>query len=207
MLSNLPRNFYIVLFLILIAGNISVYQILFMPHELKVTVAGAGKGIVVLLQQNSHPKTILINTGSDASILRVLGEHISPWQRNIDAVILTSAETRFMGGLQEIANRNYRIENLIRFGAQGSKSAEAAIAATAIAAGSTAEKDLHQASAMYGARLSFENTHIDILSPESITISYGVSILTVSSSTPSGVFISDGVSIKRSSNFHGMDGF
>ena len=148
--KELPRAFYAILFFILLAGNASLYRTLFVPQELKVTVFTAGKGAAILAQ-DSHNKTILINTGSDASILRALGSQLPPWRRTIDVVVLTSADTRAVGGLTDVLRR-YRIKNIVRFGTPGSKSIEATIGEATIAA-----KNTHQSSATYGTRLSFSD--------------------------------------------------
>lgn len=188
---ELPRSFYILLFFILLAANFFVYRYLFAPNELYVSVLKTGKGDAVVLIQNPNGKTILVNTGSDASILRALGTQLPFWKRNIDTVVLTSAHARFVGGLPEVMGR-YRIKNLIRFGGKGSKSTEAviatAISATELPQGSTANKDFRQTTAPYGTRISLSSSYIDILSPETITVSYGASIFIVSSSTPSGAY-------------------
>src|SRR3989344_7589612 len=89
MWRELPRSFYIVFFFIFIAGNISVYQAILAPPVLEVAVLEVGKGNAVLVH-TSHDKIILIDTGPDASILRALGSALPMWQRDIDAVILTS---------------------------------------------------------------------------------------------------------------------
>lgn len=191
MLRELPRGFYIVLFFILLAANFFVYRFLFAPNGLHVSVLKTGKGDAVVLIQNPNGKTILVNTGPDASILRILGIQLPFWKQHIDAVVLTSAHVRFVGGLPEVMGR-YRIKNLIRFGGEGSKSTEAAIATATSAAelpkGSTMNKEFRQTTAPYGTRISLSSSYIDILSPETITVSYGASILIVSSSTPSGAY-------------------
>lgn len=188
--QKLPNRFFIILIFILAAGNISVLHLLMTEQELKITVLELGKGIAILAQ-DSRNRTILINTGPDASILRAIGMQLPPWQRNLDTVVLTSTQTRFAGGLPEVMNR-YRIKNLIRFGGEGSKSIETAIAAASAAElpkGSIAAKDFYQTAAPYGTRLSISDSHIDILSPEKIVISYGTALLAISSSTPSGVYV------------------
>ena len=53
-------------------------------------------------------KTILVDTGPDAGILRALGLALPMWQRSIDAVILTGTKTSFVGGLPEVQDR-YRV--------------------------------------------------------------------------------------------------
>ncbi len=102
-----PTNFYIVLLLILLAANVSFYQTIFAPRALEVTVLEVGKGNVTLVRA-PNGATILINTGPDASILRALGAALPPWQRRIDAVILTSNKKTSTGGLPDVLAR-YKI--------------------------------------------------------------------------------------------------
>ncbi len=74
-----------------------------MPH-LEVRVLGVGNGDAILLTTPSR-KTILIDTGPDASILRALGQALPEWQRHLDAVILTSSVADATGGLPEVEKK------------------------------------------------------------------------------------------------------
>lgn len=168
MWRELPRSFYIVLFFIFIAGNISVYQAILAPRVLEVTVLGAGKGNAVLVH-TPHGKTILIDAGPDASILRALGSALPMWQRNIDAVILTGTKTSFVGGLPEVENR-YNVSTRAHVG---------------------------DSVAPYGTSFMFDNARIEIIAPSTLTLSYGATTFNISSSTPAGVYISDGKTIVR----------
>lgn len=110
MRRELPRGFYIVLFFVLIAGNINVYNAILSPRVLTVNVLEVAKGRAVLVSM-PNSKTILIDTGPDASILRALGESLPVWRRDIDTVILTSSA----GGLPAVQSR-YRVSEIIRIG-------------------------------------------------------------------------------------------
>jgi beta-lactamase superfamily II metal-dependent hydrolase len=135
-------------------------------------------------------KTILVDTGSDASILRALGESLPEWQRAIDTVILTSGEETQAGGLPDIMSR-YRVANLIRFGTQGSKSFESALAAAA-------STDLHQTTAPYGSSLNLDTTtHITVISPGTFDIFYDTNSLSISSTTPTDIYILSGKTITK----------
>ncbi len=68
---------------------------------LTVNILDVGKGNAILVHTPSN-KTILIDTGADASILRALGENLPMWQRNIDVVILTSSAARAPGGRAKV---------------------------------------------------------------------------------------------------------
>ena len=152
----------IVLFLVLVVANIFIYKTIVAPNVLKVSVLEAGKGSAVFIQTQNR-KTLLIDTGSDASILRALGTSLSEWKRNIDAVALTSDKTISTGGLSEVTS-HYKVSNIMKFG-------------TVIP---------------YGTQLTFDSVNISILAPQTIDVSYGASSLSISSSTPKGVYTSDG---------------
>ena len=152
----------IVLFIVLIVANIFIYKTIVAPNVLKVSVLEAGKGSAVFIQTQNR-KTLLIDTGSDASILRALGTSLSEWKRNIYAVALTSDKTISTGGLSEVTS-HYKVSNILRFGS----------------------------SVPYGTPLTFDSVHINILAPQIVDISYGASSLSISSSTPKSVYTSDG---------------
>lgn len=153
------RNFYFIIFFILLATNFLIFQAILAPRTLEVTVLEIGKGDATLLQ-TPNGKTILIDTGPDASILRALGTTLQPWQRTIDAVILTNEKSASTGGLPDVMNR-YHIPTPLRFGT---------------------------ITTPYGARIALDAVYIDILAPGIFTISYGSASFSISSSTPKGVY-------------------
>ncbi|MBI2025162.1 hypothetical protein HYT04_00020 [Candidatus Kaiserbacteria bacterium] len=167
MANELPKKFYALILVILLAANVSVYRAILAPSVLTVTVLEVGKGDAVLVQAPTH-KTILIDTGPDASILRALGMTLPVWQREIDTVILTSSAARGAGGLPAAQSR-YRISKIIRTGG---------------------------AAAPYGSSFVFDNFSIEILAPATLQISSGSSVFKVSSSTPAGVYTSYGKTIR-----------
>lgn len=96
---------------ILIVANIFVYCAIFAQHILTVKdleVGPADKRGSAILVRSVSGATILIDAGPDASILRALGTTLPPWQRKIDAVILTSTKRSATGGLQDVLN-HYKI--------------------------------------------------------------------------------------------------
>ena len=101
---SLPTGVYVLLLLILIAANVSIYRMVFAPQMLEVRVLDVGKGDATLVRA-PNGATILIDTGPDASILRALGTALPPWQRKIDAVILTSTKKSAVGGLPDVFRR------------------------------------------------------------------------------------------------------
>ncbi len=102
MFNSLPRSVYLILFVILTAGNISVYRTILAPQTLKTSVLEVGKKGSAILVRSSDGAIILIDTGPDASILRALGKELPPWQRKIDAVLLTSEKNSAVGGLPDV---------------------------------------------------------------------------------------------------------
>ncbi|MDO8593760.1 MAG: hypothetical protein Q7R59_02600 [bacterium] len=156
----------------LAAANISVYHAILVPRVLTVTVLAVGpvdKQNRTTLLHSPRGETLLIDTGPDASILRALGTALPMWQREIDAVILTSSAARSAGGLPTVQSR-YRISKIIHIG---------------------------DATTPYGYSLVFDTSIIKILAPSIYSISSGSSVFKISSSTPPGVYISDGHTIAR----------
>ena len=156
----------------LLIGNVKVYRAVLAPPVLKVSMLevgpSAGGGSAVLVQSpGGH--TILIDTGPDASILRALGTALPVWQRNIDTVILTSTKSSLVGGLPEVQSR-YRIGTLMQIGDHATP---------------------------YGTSLALDGSEIKIIAPGVLTVFYGFTSLNISSSTPKGIYISDGKTITK----------
>ena len=162
----LPISLYLVVCIVLLVGNIKIYQEIFAPRVLEVSVlevgppAGGGDAILV---RTPNQKTLLIDTGPDASILRALGSTLPEWQRSIDVIALTSTKTSSVGGLPEVMN-HYTVPTLLHFGTD----------------------------IPYGTRFVFDTAHITIIAPDRLSISYGATSLDISSTTPKGLYVSDG---------------
>jgi hypothetical protein len=95
------RRFSLYLLCGLILINIPIYEAVSTPPRFEVTVLAVGKGQATLVR-SSRGKTLLINTGADASILRALGSTLPEWQRTIDGVLLTSTKNDAAGGLPSV---------------------------------------------------------------------------------------------------------
>ncbi len=145
------------------AANIDVYGTIFTPRVPEIRVFAAGKGIAILVH-TPRGKDILIDTGSDAGVLRDLGESLPEWQRSLDAVLLTSNKAAQTGGLASILAR-YEVGEVLRAG--------------------TVEFP-------YGARISADKVSLTVAAPGRTDISYGIFSFSVSSTTPEGVYRSDG---------------
>ena len=59
--------------------------------------------------------TYLVDAGPDAGVLRVLDDALPLWQRDLDAIILTSDKKEHTGGLEDIRGR-YTVKNTVTFG-------------------------------------------------------------------------------------------
>lgn len=104
MLRTLPTSLYLIALFILIAGNSVVYREVFAPAELEIMALEAGKGDATLVRMQNGA-VILVDAGSDASILRALGAALPPWKRSIDLIVLTGAKSAVAGGLPSIESR------------------------------------------------------------------------------------------------------
>lgn len=164
---NIPISIYMLAFGALIVANVYVYHTVYAPSMLEIRILTAGKGNPVLVQ-TPHKKTLLVDTGTDASIVRELGVALPMWQRDIDAIVLTSSDTRSAGGLREVTSQ-YRVPVPILFGTD----------------------------IPYGASFTFDtDTHVTVIAPQRITVTYGATSFTISSSTKPGIYRTDGTSIK-----------
>ena len=114
-MHRIPISLYLLFIASLTFANISVYRELFAPAVLMVRVLDVGeRGFSVLVRTPNH-KTVLIDTGPDAGILRALGEALPIWQRHIGGLILTSTKKTFAGGAPDVARR-YRIDKTFSSG-------------------------------------------------------------------------------------------
>lgn len=162
----LSTSFYFLLLCGLVVANVNIYGTIFAPRTLEVAVLEVGKSKATLVQTSSG-ETLLIDAGPDASILRALGSALPMWRRNIDAVILTGTKASLVGGLPEVESR-YHIST------------------------STYVGDIV---APYGVSFIFGNSRIKIIAPATFAISYGSTLLNISSSTLAGTYILDGKTI------------
>lgn len=153
----LPTKVYALLFLVLMVANIGVYRALLSPNVLSLSVFTAGKGDVVLIH-TPQGKTLLIDTGSDASILRILGAELPFWQRKIDALFITRVASSAVGGVSDIFDR-YRIPLFIRPFADGSRTQEN------ILSEAVKEKGTETILASRGQRFTFDAVTVAVLWP------------------------------------------
>ena len=166
--KSIQMRFWIIILCALIVANIFVYRTVSAPRAFEVLVFEVGKGRAVLVQSPSG-RTLLVDAGTSAAVLRTLGTALSYWQRSLDAVILTSGDARSASGLRDIQNsyhNSYHIGRIASFGG----------------------KDLP-----YGTSLLFDaNASITVLASGIFSISYGATSFQISSSTSPGLYTSNG---------------
>jgi len=158
---TLPVYFYIALLCGLIAANVNIYKAVFAPRVLAVSVLEVGKGRATLVRSPSG-KTLLIDTGPDASILRAVGGALPEWQRQINEVVLTDSKASFAGGLSALESRYHISDN----------------------------KSIGDQTTPYGTAFTFDgNTRVEIVSSGTFSIVYGTDSLTVSSTTQPRIYV------------------
>lgn len=105
----------------LIGGLGLVTVLIWMPlvsthtsKNLEVHFLDVGQGDAVFIRTPSN-RSILIDGGPDASVLRELGRVMPFWERSIDMVVATHPDTDHVGGLFEVVKR-FRVSTLLRPG-------------------------------------------------------------------------------------------
>jgi competence protein ComEC len=73
-------------------------------RELKVWIFDVGQGDAIFIETPAGQQ-ILVDAGADGTILTKLGQVMLPWDRSIDAVVVTHPHADHEGGLLEILSR------------------------------------------------------------------------------------------------------
>ena len=85
---------------------------------LTISFLPAGKTSIVVIEAPSG-RTVLIDGGSGAHVLRAVGS-VFPWyRRSVDVVVVAHPDTTYVSGLVDIFKR-YHVERVVRSGASGS---------------------------------------------------------------------------------------
>lgn len=164
------NGWFLFICIVILAGvNMSVYRATLAPRTLEVSVLDVGEKGIAALVRTPDGRTVLVNAGPDAGVLRALGGALPLWQRRIDAVVLTGAKTALAGGLPDV-ERRYRVGTIVRAGDER---------------------------VPYGAILVFVGVRLTIISSDAFIISYGATSLAISSTTPAGVYLSDGITVTK----------
>ena len=94
-------RFWFIILLVSFLANLFVYTKIVTPHKFVVTELAIAKGDAILLQSPAGA-LVLIDAGSDRSILRALGETLPPWVRSLDAFIETAKVSGATGGEADV---------------------------------------------------------------------------------------------------------
>ncbi len=109
--TEIKRSYLFLILLGLAVANIFIYQMVFAPTVLTISVFAVGKGAATLIQTPRH-HTLLLDAGPDAGILRDLGTALPFSQRDIDAVVLTSTAAGASGALSAVQS-HYAVSRLV----------------------------------------------------------------------------------------------
>lgn len=156
---RLPTWLLATILSVLVWASVNIWRSVFTP-SLVVAVAEAGKGRVVVVR-SPRGRVALVDTGSDASVLRVIGTTLPMWKRYINTIIITGDSTKEQGGLSVVRER-YSVGDVMLAGTNDMP---------------------------YGARLAFDGVvGITIVATDTSIISYDTNVLVVSSTTQPGVY-------------------
>lgn len=185
--KNVKWTFYVIP--LLCAAVFVIYRPILAPRQFMVHVLPVEKGSAVLLISPSG-ELVLIDAGGDASVLRALGEALPPWERTIDAVILTSPSTAKASGFADVLRR-YHTRVFLRPKARGSDALERKLDEALMFA------HVDPVEVGRGTSLTFSGgTVLEVLwpptTPEPLDIAGGSLVLTLTRDT-SSILISDGL--------------
>lgn len=88
-----------------------------LDKELKVWIFDVGQADAIFIE-TPEGEQILVDAGADSSVLTKLGQVMLPWDRSIDAVIITHPHADHEGGLPEVLSR-YNVGTIYETGVLG----------------------------------------------------------------------------------------
>lgn len=97
----------LILILLLAAGNAMAWREIAASRHVRADVFDVGQGDAVLIRTRLGHR-ILIDGGPDRGILEKLGDVLPPWERSLDAVVLTHPDADHMRGLLAVLDA-YRV--------------------------------------------------------------------------------------------------
>lgn len=117
-MERIKRYIPISILAVLGIAAILMWQIVFYfearQGKLFLSVLDVGQGDAIFIEAPDGNQ-ILIDGGPDAGVVRRLGEIMLPWDRTIDAIILTHPHGDHLTGLLEVLKR-YRVSRVIESG-------------------------------------------------------------------------------------------
>ena len=106
--------FALIVIVVIAFGSIAQNRFLFDAHALRVWFFDIGQGDGTLIE-TPNGKKILVDAGPDASILMKLGEVLWPWDRSIDAIVITHPDADHITGFVSVLRR-YRVGHVYETG-------------------------------------------------------------------------------------------
>lgn len=86
--------------------------------RLTVSFLNVGQGDAIFIEAPSG-RQVLIDGGPDGSVLRQVGSVMPPWDRSLDVVLATSADTDDVSGLVDVLQR-YTVDTIVQSGVENS---------------------------------------------------------------------------------------
>jgi competence protein ComEC len=127
---------------------------------LKVWVFDVGQGDALLIETPTGEQ-ILIDGGRDDAILAKLGGVMLPWDRTLDAILLTHPDADHGTGLVSVLDQ-YIVETIYETGAMAHTDSNRAFVSSIIA------EDAHHRLIQFGDVIEFGEVILEVLSPDKI---------------------------------------
>ncbi|HET9641348.1 MAG TPA: hypothetical protein VFP46_00655 [Candidatus Paceibacterota bacterium] len=111
MFRELTTGYLLILCALLLGALFLIHAAI--PRDDTMTIFRSGKGKGALIE--TPYGALLVDPGPDASVLRVLGASLPPWERHLAAIILSGTPS---GSAERLLDR-YTAGSVLRFGANG----------------------------------------------------------------------------------------
>jgi len=110
-------KYYLLTILILVLGNVFVWQFIFqLDNRLKVVFFDVGEGDSIFIQ-TPFLHQILIDGGPTSQVIDKLGKQMPFWDKTLDVVMLTHPDYDHLRGLLDVLE-NYKVKLIVYNGAQ-----------------------------------------------------------------------------------------
>jgi len=154
-------GFLLILFAVAI-GSVAQNRLMFQTPGLRVWFFDVGQGDAIFVETESG-KQMLIDTGPSDVVLQKLGEVMWPWDRSIDALVLTHPDADHIAGTPGVLDR-YQIGQVYESGL---------VAYTAVAKKIKDEEQTNHIPVSFlraGGTFEFGGVHVDVLWPRDIDV-------------------------------------